>query len=34
VAHGAHPAEQLRALNPLALVDDFIALRAWFKAHA
>jgi phosphoglycolate phosphatase len=34
VTHGAHPAEQLRALNPLALVDDFIALRAWFKAHA
>jgi phosphoglycolate phosphatase len=34
VTHGAHPEEQLRALNPLALVDDFIALRAWFKAHA
>lgn len=34
VGHGAHPAEQLQALNPLALLDDFAQLRAWFKAHA
>lgn len=34
VKHGAHPEEQLRALQPLALLDDFIELRAWFKAHA
>jgi len=34
VGHGAHPAEQLRELNPLALVDDFIQLRAWLKANA
>ena len=34
VTHGAHPMEQLRALNPRALVDDFIALRAWLKANA
>lgn len=34
VTHGAHPVEQLRALNPLALLDDFSELRAWFKANA
>jgi phosphoglycolate phosphatase len=34
VTHGAHPEEQLRALNPLALLDDFSELRAWFKANA
>lgn len=34
VTHGAHPVEQLRALNPLALLDDFVQLRAWFKANA
>lgn len=34
VTHGAHPAEQLSALNPLALLDDFSALRAWFKKYA
>lgn len=34
VTHGAHPAEQLRALSPLALLDDFIELRAWLKANA
>ena len=34
VTHGAHPVEQLRALNPLALLDDFAELRAWFKANA
>lgn len=34
VGHGAHPAEQLQALNPLALLDDFAQLRAWFKANA
>lgn len=34
VTHGAHPAEQLRELNPLALLDDFAGLRAWLKQHA
>ncbi|TAJ81690.1 MAG: HAD family hydrolase [Gallionellaceae bacterium] len=34
VTHGAHPVEQLRGLHPLALVDDFVELRAWFKANA
>jgi phosphoglycolate phosphatase len=34
VTHGAHPEEQLRALNPRALLNDFIELRAWFKANA
>ena len=34
VTHGAHPAEQLRELKPLALVGDFSELRAWFKLHA
>ena len=30
MTHGAHPETELRALAPLALVDDFAALRAWF----
>jgi phosphoglycolate phosphatase len=34
VTHGAHPADQLRALEPLALLDDFVGLRAWFKEYA
>lgn len=34
VGHGAHPAEQLLALQPLVLLDDFIQLRAWFKENA
>ncbi|MDP1997017.1 MAG: HAD-IA family hydrolase [Gallionella sp.] len=34
IGHGAHPAEQLRALAPLALVQDFAGLRAWLKANA
>jgi len=34
VTHGAHPVEQLRALQPLALLDDFTGLRAWFRQHA
>jgi phosphoglycolate phosphatase len=34
VTHGAHPVGELRALNPLALLDDFAALRAWFREHA
>ncbi len=34
VAYGAHPAEQLQALAPLALVQDCAELRAWLKAHA
>jgi len=34
VTHGAHPAEQLLELQPLALLDDFVGLRAWFREHA
>ncbi len=34
VTHGAHPAEQLSALKPLALLDDFAGLRAWLKKYA
>jgi phosphoglycolate phosphatase len=34
VSFGAHPAEQLLALRPLALVHDFAQLRAWFKLNA
>ncbi|MDD4913026.1 MAG: HAD-IA family hydrolase [Sideroxydans sp.] len=34
VTHGAHPEDQLRALSPLALLDDFHGLRAWFKVNA
>jgi phosphoglycolate phosphatase len=34
VLHGAHLPEQLQALKPLALVEDFIELRAWLKANA
>ena len=34
VAYGAHPAEQLLALQPLALMQDFAQLRAWLKTNA
>lgn len=34
MTHGAHPEEQLRALQPLALLDDFRGLREWFREHA
>jgi phosphoglycolate phosphatase len=34
VAFGAHPAAQLLALQPLALMEDFAQLRAWFKENA
>jgi len=34
LTHGAHPEDQLRALQPLALLDDFHELRAWLKANA
>jgi phosphoglycolate phosphatase len=34
IGHGAHPTEQLRELNPLALVDDFSGLRSWFRNNA
>lgn len=34
VTHGAHPAAQLLELKPLALLDDFTGLRAWFREHA
>jgi len=32
IGHGAHPPEQLQALDPLAFVDDFVALRHWFRS--
>lgn len=34
VTHGAHPAGQLRELQPRALLNDFTELRAWFREHA
>jgi len=34
LTHGAHPADQLDALQPLALLDDFDELRGWLKANA
>lgn len=34
MAHGAHPPEQLLALKPLALVEDFAGLRAWLETNA
>ena len=34
VAFGAHPAEQLLELKPLALMHDFSQLRAWFRTNA
>lgn len=34
VGYGAHPTEQLRELNPLALVRDVAELRAWLRANA
>ena len=34
MTQGAHPVEQLRELQPLALLDDFAGLREWFREHA
>lgn len=34
MGHGAHPPQQLREMNPLALVDDFAGLRAWLRINA
>jgi len=34
VSHGAHPEDQLRALRPLALLQDFHQLRGWLQANA
>jgi phosphoglycolate phosphatase len=34
LTHGAHPAEQLREMKPIALLNNFIELRAWFKVNA
>jgi len=34
MTYGAHPVEQLRALQPLALQDDFVGLREWFRHNA
>lgn len=33
MTHGAHPVEQLQALTPLALVNDFAQLRTWLKTN-
>ncbi len=33
MTHGAHLPEQLQALGPLAMVEDFEALRAWLRAN-
>ncbi len=35
MSHGAHPAEQLAALKPLAVLDNFAALQRWLalKKH-
>jgi len=32
--HGAHSQELLQALKPLAMVEDFAALRTWLKVNA
>jgi phosphoglycolate phosphatase len=34
VSFGAHPADQLRALNPLGLMNDVGQLRTWLKDNA
>lgn len=34
VSFGAHAGEELRALQPLAVLDDVPALSAWFDEHA
>ena len=34
MTHGAHPAEQLRELRPLALLNNFAELREWFREYA
>lgn len=34
MTHGAHPEDQLRALQPLAMLDDFLQLRDWLHQHA
>ena len=34
MTHGAHPEAQLRALQPLALLHDFVGLRTWFREYA
>jgi phosphoglycolate phosphatase len=34
MTYGAHPEDQLIALKPLAVLDDFHELRAWLRAHA
>ncbi len=34
MTHGAHPPEQLLALQPLAMLDDFQGLRSWLKSNA
>jgi len=34
MTHGAHPEEALQELEPLALVEDFVALRIWLRENA
>ena len=31
MTHGAHPADQLRELNPLMLANNFFELQVWLK---
>lgn len=33
MTHGAHPEHQLLELKPLALLDDFAALREWLRVN-
>jgi hypothetical protein len=33
LGHGAHPPEQLLALEPLAYTESFAELQAWFNAN-
>ncbi len=32
--HGAHPSDQLQALQPLAMLDNYSELRDWLRANA
>jgi len=34
MGHGAHPPAQLLELNPLAMLDNFAQLNAWFEKNA
>lgn len=34
MTHGAHDVEKLKLCKPLALLDDFVALRSWLRSNA